>query len=44
MRFALLHALAHIEFNAIDLAVDIAARWGGTMPRAFADDWLRIGE
>lgn len=44
MRFALLHALAHIEFNAIDLAVDIAARWGGTMPRAFADDWLRIAD
>lgn len=41
-RFALLHALAHIEFNAIDLAADIAGRFGAGMPPAFAADWLRI--
>jgi len=41
-RFALLHALAHIELNAIDLAVDMAGRWGPTMPRAFTDDWLHV--
>jgi uncharacterized ferritin-like protein (DUF455 family) len=41
-RLALLHALAHIELNAIDLAVDMAGRWGPAMPAAFATDWLRI--
>jgi uncharacterized ferritin-like protein (DUF455 family) len=44
-RVALLHALAHIELNAIDLAWDIIARFGtaGT-PRAFFDDWVTVGE
>jgi len=42
-RFALLHALAHIELNAIDLAFDMVARFGPQMPRAFTDDWVRIG-
>lgn len=41
-RIALLHAVAHIEFNAIDLALDILARFGAGMPRDFADDWARI--
>ncbi len=41
-RLALLHAVAHIEFNAIDLAADILARFGNGMPRAFVDDWARI--
>ncbi len=41
-RFALLHAVAHIELNAIDLAVDTAARFGPGMPPAFARDWLRV--
>ncbi len=41
-RIALLHAVAHIEFNAIDLAADIIARFGASMPRAFVDDWARI--
>ncbi len=41
-RIALLHAIAHIEFNAIDLAFDIVARFGAAMPRDFADDWIRI--
>lgn len=43
-RFALLHALAHIELNAIDLAVDMAGRWGPAMPPEFAGDWLRIAD
>lgn len=41
-RVALLHALAHIEFVAIDLALDIVGRFGGEMPRRFTDDWLAI--
>jgi uncharacterized ferritin-like protein (DUF455 family) len=43
-RFALLHALAHIELNAIDLAVDLVGRWGPEMPPAFTTDWLRIAD
>ncbi len=43
-RFALLHALAHIELNAIDLAVDMAGRWGAAMPPAFAGDWLKVAD
>jgi len=42
-RIALIHALAHIEFSAIDLAFDMAGRFGGQFPRAFADDWMRVG-
>lgn len=43
MRIALLHALAHIEFAAIDLAFDMAGRFGAMFPRGFVDDWLRVG-
>jgi uncharacterized ferritin-like protein (DUF455 family) len=42
-RIALLHALAHIEFAAIDLAFDLVGRFGGLFPPAFADQWLRVG-
>ncbi|MBR0551159.1 ferritin-like domain-containing protein [Stakelama marina] len=42
-RIALLHALAHIEFVAIDLAFDMAGRFGARFPRAFVDDWLSVG-
>jgi uncharacterized ferritin-like protein (DUF455 family) len=38
---ALLHAIAHIEFNAINLALDAAWRFDG-MPRAFHEQWLRV--
>jgi uncharacterized ferritin-like protein (DUF455 family) len=38
---ALLHAIAHIEFNAINLALDAAWRFEG-MPRPFHEDWLRV--
>jgi uncharacterized ferritin-like protein (DUF455 family) len=40
-RAALLHAVAHIEFNAINLALDAAWRFGG-MPLAYHLDWLRV--
>jgi uncharacterized ferritin-like protein (DUF455 family) len=44
-RIALLHALAHIELNAIDLAWDMVARFGGAaLPRRFFDDWIRVGD
>lgn len=40
-RAALLHAVAHIEFNAINLALDAAWRFAG-MPVDFYRDWLRV--
>ena len=44
-RVALLHALAHIELNAIDLAFDIVARFVDEgLPRAFYDDWVAVGD
>jgi uncharacterized ferritin-like protein (DUF455 family) len=44
-RIALLHALAHIELNAIDLAWDLIARFGrDDMPRAFFDDWVKVAD
>jgi len=42
-RIAMLHALAHIELNAIDLAFDMAGRFGAGLPRAFVDDWISVG-
>ncbi|WP_373474588.1 ferritin-like domain-containing protein [Sphingorhabdus sp.] len=42
-RIALLHALAHIEFVAIDLAFDLVGRFGHQFPTAFADDWMKVG-
>lgn len=42
-RIALMHALAHIELNAIDLAWDIVARFTDRdLPRGFYDDWVRV--
>ncbi len=43
-RIALLHALAHIELNAIDLAWDIIARFAVSedLPRDFYDDWVGV--
>lgn len=40
----LLHALAHIELNAIDLAWDMLVRFGDreTMPKEFFEDWLKV--
>ena len=42
-RAAFIHAIAHIEFNAIDLAWDAAYRFRG-LPPAFHADWVRIAE
>lgn len=41
-RIALLHALAHIEFVAIDLALDAAGRFGEQRGEQFVDDWLSV--
>ena len=40
-RAALIHALCHIEFNAINLALDAVYRFAD-MPHAFYSDWLRV--
>jgi uncharacterized ferritin-like protein (DUF455 family) len=40
-RAVLLHALAHIEFNAINLALDAVWRFAG-LPEAYYADWLRV--
>jgi uncharacterized ferritin-like protein (DUF455 family) len=42
-RAALIHALAHIEFNAINLALDAAHRFAG-MPPAYYADWLSVAD
>jgi uncharacterized ferritin-like protein (DUF455 family) len=39
----MLHALAHIEFGAIDLAFDVVGRFGDGLPRDFVDDWFGVG-
>ena len=41
-RIALWHALAHIEFVAIDLALDMAGRFGESMGQAFVSDFLSV--
>lgn len=50
-KIALLHAIAHIELNAIDLAWDIIARFskyhnteGFSLPREFYCDWLKVAD
>lgn len=49
-RFALMHAVAHIEFNAIDLAVDMVSRFAhdprisDEQKRHFATDWIGVAE
>ena len=42
-RAALTHALAHIELNAIDLALDICWRFAG-MPHDFYRKWLVVAK
>jgi uncharacterized ferritin-like protein (DUF455 family) len=39
----LLHAIAHIEYSAIDLALDAAYRFAG-LPKAYYDDWLEVAD
>lgn len=41
-RVALWHALAHIEFVAIDLALDMAGRFGAAMGPGFVGDFLGV--
>lgn len=54
-KISLLHALAHIELNAIDLAWDLMARFAYlsdenapegsfSLPRPFFDDWIQVSE
>lgn len=47
-KVALLHAIAHIELNAIDLAWDILARQfdlgGYDLPQAFYNDWVKVAD
>lgn len=41
-RIALWHAIAHIEFVAIDLALDMAGRFGAEMGEGFVSDFLSV--
>jgi len=44
-RLAILHAIAHIELNAVDLHWDIIARFTDIpMPPGFYDDWVRAAD
>ncbi|WP_095597074.1 ferritin-like domain-containing protein [Actibacterium pelagium] len=44
-RLAILHAVAHIELNAVDLHWDIIARFGHVpMPPGFYDDWVKSAD
>ena len=42
-RASLIHALAHIEFNAINLALDAVWRFPN-MPAAYYVDWLQVAQ
>jgi uncharacterized ferritin-like protein (DUF455 family) len=42
-RAALIHAVAHIEFNAVNLAWDAVYRFRG-LPRGWYDDWVQVAE
>ncbi len=44
-RIALLHAVAHIELNAVDLHWDLIARFGHVeMPVGYYDDWVKAAD
>ena len=44
-RVALLHALAHIELNAVDLHWDIIARFSHVpLPMGYYDDWVKAAD
>jgi len=44
-RIAMLHAVAHIELNAVDLHWDLIARFTDvTMPIGFYDDWVKAAD
>jgi uncharacterized ferritin-like protein (DUF455 family) len=43
-RFAMLHALAHIELNAVDMTWDLIGRFvHEAVPRDFFDNWVQVG-
>jgi uncharacterized ferritin-like protein (DUF455 family) len=42
-RAGLLHSLAHIEFNAMNLALDAIWRFPD-MPKAYYEDWLKVAK
>ncbi|MEA2091041.1 MAG: ferritin-like domain-containing protein [Campylobacterota bacterium] len=42
-KITLLHAVAHIEYSAIDLALDAAYRFSN-LPKAYYDDWLKVAD
>ena len=43
-RIALLHSLAHIELNAVDMTWDLIGRFvRAPVPAAFFDDWVQVG-
>lgn len=42
-RAALVHSLAHIEFNAVNLGWDAVYRFRD-MPRRFYDDWVQVAD
>lgn len=42
-RAALVHSICHIEFNAINLALDATWRFDG-MPESYYRDWLRVAD
>jgi uncharacterized ferritin-like protein (DUF455 family) len=43
-RFAMLHALAHIELNAVDMTWDLVGRFiHEDVPRDFFDNWVQVG-
>lgn len=43
-RIALLHSLAHIELNAVDMTWDLVGRFAREpLPRSFFDDWVCVG-
>jgi uncharacterized ferritin-like protein (DUF455 family) len=42
-RAGLLHSLAHIEFNAMNLALDAIWRFPG-MPKEYYEDWLKVAK
>lgn len=43
-KIALLHSLAHIELNAVDLTWDLIGRFADVrLPRSYYDDWVRVG-
>ncbi len=44
-RIAILHAVAHIELNAVDLHWDIIARFSHVpLPMGFFDDWVKAAD